>query len=325
MVLLQTDDTSTTISSSEQRFIWQGCADDCRADGRTCSESRQYSLTKRAPLELSNGSSRLLLPSGETHILCSTKAELVHPSQSQPNQGLLSLHVDTLTSKASHDNEELESVLHHLLSDIIDLKGLCIVPYHYCWRLHIDVMLLTVQGGSVVDACASVILQSLKSTVLPTIQVVEKEDATSEQNDNSNRPALSVDPDIAHAEPIPGLASSALPHIVTVTVLQEPSSSSGAAISRKSKQVLLVDATKLEEACATAQVHVTVYADASSNSNSKSVGAICKSGGRGALPYHFLPEITNLALASSDNSNTVLVQETDGSSFLQDQFQLYSN
>jgi exosome complex component RRP42 len=141
------------ISSSEQRFILEGCLDHCRQDGRARNQTRPYSIVSgstsgdnanangsdnnnnnaASPLVLSNGSARLLLPTGETHIICSIKAEIVHPSSLHPQKGVLELAVDTLN--ASSRNEELESTLLHLLGDfMVDYQQLCIVPHFYVWR-----------------------------------------------------------------------------------------------------------------------------------------------------------------------------------------------
>ena len=159
----------TLISKSEQRYIIEGCQDNCRQDGRTCDEFRKY-LTivgessetsssadagqpPNGPLVLSNGSSRVLLPTGETHILVSVKAELVEPSRSKPNEGIVTVHVDTMNS--NRRNDELESTLADLLvPHLVDLKKLCIVPGYHAWRLHLDLMVLESEGGSLLDACS---------------------------------------------------------------------------------------------------------------------------------------------------------------------------
>eukprot|EP00585_Thalassiosira_rotula_P009628 CAMPEP_0196146112 /NCGR_PEP_ID=MMETSP0910-20130528/22202_1 /TAXON_ID=49265 /ORGANISM="Thalassiosira rotula, Strain GSO102" /LENGTH=160 /DNA_ID=CAMNT_0041408251 /DNA_START=32 /DNA_END=511 /DNA_ORIENTATION=+ len=99
------------VSPSEAHYIIESCLTDFRIDGRTQLEHRPYTITNRsiksktnipnntnnktAPsLILSNGSSRIHLPGSATDILCSVKADLVHPSPSKPNEGVLELGVD---------------------------------------------------------------------------------------------------------------------------------------------------------------------------------------------------------------------------------------
>ena len=157
------------ISRSEKQFILEGCRDNCRQDGRSRGEFRSYSIVSsdsnittavqgqrlQPPLVLSNGSARLLMPTGETDIVCSVRAELAHPALERPNSGVLEIHVDT-TRKSGRNNalDELESTLSRLLSNhLVDLDQLCISPSHYAWRLHVDLLVAASSGGSLVDAC----------------------------------------------------------------------------------------------------------------------------------------------------------------------------
>ena len=296
------------ISSSEQRFILEGCLDHCRQDGRARDQSRPYSIvcdatttqtsdnnnnnnnnaaSQQTPLVFSNGSARLLLPTGETHIVCSIKAEIVHPSSLQPNRGVVELSVDTLS--ASSRNEELESTLLHLVGDfLVDYEKLCIVPNYYVWRLSVDLMMLCAHGGSIVDACSRVLQAALRSTTLPCVTALAKENTLSDDKD-ADKPALQVDADIAAALAIPGVDQS--PVIVTVTILKCQQTT-----SKAPTMILILDATQQEESCAFAQVHVSV----------DSQGTICavqKAGG-GSLPMPLLQDICQFAIASTTSDNT---------------------
>ena len=99
------------LSESEKNYLIDGCADDCRVDGREREEMRQYTIITSSsssestedsgsgypPLILSNGSARLLSSSSgssSTQILCSVKVEVCTPSQARPNQGNVLIHVE---------------------------------------------------------------------------------------------------------------------------------------------------------------------------------------------------------------------------------------
>jgi exosome complex component RRP42 len=315
------------ISSSEQRFILEGCLDHCRQDGRARNQARPYSIvcdsttsttnqndsdqnaaSQQTPLVLSNGSARLVLPTGETHIVCSIKAEIVHPSSHQPQKGVVELSVDTLS--ASSRNEELESTLLHLLGDfLVDYEQLCIVPNYYVWRLSVDLMILCAHGGSIVDACSRVLQAALRSTTLPSVIPLAKETTKSDDKD-ADKPALQVDADIAAAIVIPGVDQS--PVIVTVTILKCQQSSQSSKKQPPATMILILDATAQEEACAFAQVHVAVDAKGT-------ICAVQKAGG-GSLPLPLLQDICQFAIASTSstssnshtNTNTKIT--SDGSS-----------
>jgi exosome complex component RRP42 len=329
--------SDSLISSSEKRFILEGCLDHCRQDGRARNQARPYSIlsgggssssntntsgntnntndnttnttnnSDASPLILSNGSARLFLPTGETHIVCSIKAEIVHPSTHQPNRGVLELAVDTLS--ASSRNDELESTLLHLLGNfLVDYEQLCIVPHYYVWRLSVDLMILCAHGGSIVDACSRVLQAALRSTKLPLVSALAKEQQQHQQlgvsdtnvngKDDDNKPALQVDADIAAALDIPGVDQS--PVIVTVTILKCQPSLNNSSKNNNNKKlmttIMILDATKQEEACAFAQVHVAV----------DSKGTICavqKAGG-GSLPLPLLQDICQFAMESLQPNTT---------------------
>ena len=101
--------SNTMISSSEQKYIVEGCRENCRQDGRSRQEFRSYStisggshkadgMEDQPTLVLSNGSARTFLATGETHILTSVKAELVVPAISHPNSGVIDIHLTAMVS-----------------------------------------------------------------------------------------------------------------------------------------------------------------------------------------------------------------------------------
>jgi exosome complex component RRP42 len=292
------------ISSSEMMFILQGCRDNIRLNGRAVQERRSYTLLgsgsmEGAPLVLSNGSARILLPGGETHILCSIKAELVHPSPDSPDQGVVELHVDTLYGKRQ---DQLESSLSDLLLDhVVDKKGLCVVPHHYVWRLHMDLMVFSCQG-SLLDVCSRVMRAALQQTKLPHIVPI-KEKRTDERA--GAQMDLAVDGDIVKALAPAGVEQC--PILVTVNVMQCPP---------QGAPVLLVDATLEEEACVSCQVRVVVDPN----------GRVCALDNQGPLGVNSsLPDIVACAVKTAQSTfqemKTVQSDEVSNS-LLQNHFQI---
>jgi exosome complex component RRP42 len=344
---------STQLSQSEQDFIRQGCRDDCRSDGRTRDEFRSYTIVtghdatdadndtnmedangskshqqqQPPPLVLSNGSARLFSSSAgccnHTHILCSVKAEVVHPAPNQPNQGVVELYVDTLTTALGNGNSRSRqrqqtdgwtATLQQLLVEhLVDLSALVIVPGMYVWRLHVDLYLLQADAGSLLDAASHVMRAALANTLLPSITTttsattpnpttaMDKTATTDSSNNNANTD-LVVDGDVWKARPPPGVERA--PILVTVAVLKCPTSTATNTSTNTGNQhglpvhVLIVNATLEEEACAYCLVHVAVV----TSPEGKQTVCACQKTGRGSLPVPLLPEIMATALAATGSA-----------------------
>jgi exosome complex RNA-binding protein Rrp42 (RNase PH superfamily) len=232
------------VSNSELKFIVEGCRHNCRLDGRAGNELRSYTtlaagnsaetnLTRSPPLVSSQGSARVFLASRETHVLVSVKGELVRPASESPDRGVVTVYVDVGNKR----NEELESTLAGLLlPHLFDTKSLCIVPDIYAWKLSIDVLVLDSAGGSLLDACSLGINKALLSTLLPNVTFCPAQ--------NGETGSLQLDSDLSKGVTL----STQLipPSIITVTMLKSPT------------PVFILDATKAEEACAYAFVHIVV-------------------------------------------------------------------
>jgi len=378
--------TSTLLlSKSEEDYIREGCLDNCRIDGRTRTDFRTYSIivnsekrpanhdddegnprpvlaslpfsssspsspspSSSPPLILSNGSARLVSSDQRTHLLCSVKADIVHPAIHAPHEGVVELYVDRLTAASTatrKSDDELQALCRSLLLDeLLDKNALCILPHHYVWRITIDLYLLSVVAGSLLDAASHVIRAALQHTVLPLVtpSLTSSSDAGGGGDTSSSSllpPSqanattdLLVDSDVCAAQPLPG--ADRAPILATVTVLKcrDPHASSSLSTPH-STFVILHDATAEEEACSYCQVHVAVdlggspSSSFSTNENNPSVPSPLLCGwqtlGRGSLPLSLLPDITASAVAAAQSAQQAyrVVQGTSSTSFwLQDTF-----
>jgi exosome complex RNA-binding protein Rrp42 (RNase PH superfamily) len=268
------------ISSSEQKFVIDGCRENCRQDGRTRQEFRSYTTISggsstntdedHPPLTLSNGSARVFLASGETHILVSVKAELVVPAISHPNCGVIDIHVDFMHN--NKDDTLAATISSLLLPHLVDTEKLCVVPNYFVWRLSIDVLVIASNGGSLLDACSRGIHAAVQNTLLPKL--------THEPAPDGGKPVLQIDSDIKNACNIPG--SDKAPVIATISLLKT-----------ETTPVLILDATQEEEVCAFSQVHVVL----DRSSDEPMICALHKAGS-GSLPFALLQDVTSFVLES---------------------------
>ena len=135
---------TSSISSSEQRYILEGCLANCREDGRSRDEFRPYYGVVN-DFALSYGSARVFLPTQKTHLLVSVKAELVVPASAAPNEGVVEVRVDFMHNDKSGNrkDETLEWTLANLLvPHLVDTKKLCIAPEYYVWKMSIDIFVI---------------------------------------------------------------------------------------------------------------------------------------------------------------------------------------
>ena len=344
-----------SISPSEINFIRQSCMANFRLDGRSNSNYRPYTLLSptQSPI-LSNGSSRLLLPSSNTDILCSIKAELVHPPFFK-SEGIIEVNMNILpfasTSNSKDrknirkEEQEVSSLLSHLLlPHLLNKNDLVVLEGRYVWRLNIDI-LVTHCDGSLVDACSMVIWGAMQNLMLPNVVPVEKvQDAngnisTSGMNMNMSATTTSagkkkvsdeimLDSDIANSVTprgvldCPVVVTICLIPAVTVTTKDKGSkitpsntNTNMRRVKKKHDSVMIVDASRMEESCASTKVSMSV--DASGNicgvhkyGSSSVLGNGSANGDRddgdsssslssGNIKFDMLPKIQNMALSCS--------------------------
>jgi exosome complex RNA-binding protein Rrp42 (RNase PH superfamily) len=304
------------MSDSDKNYLIDGCADDCRMDGRERDEMRRYTVVTsttpsvhnnnnnsntNGPLSFSNGSARLLLSSNSasTHLLCSVKVEVGTPSATTPHQGMVLIHVEDCLAaaagsgsrkQAEQDRSTLESLLTQLLSEhVVDLHDLCIVPYQYAFTVHVDVEILAANAGSLPEACSHVIRAALQTTLFPNIVPFSSSSSTTTTPSTTGLSTsdLILDPDISQATFRAARRDHSVVMIVTITVCQ-----------RGDSFLLLLDASREEEACSSCQVHVTVMTYPNDNDTKDKEPLICalQKTGQGSLPWALLPDITTMAM-----------------------------
>jgi exosome complex RNA-binding protein Rrp42 (RNase PH superfamily) len=203
---------TSLLSQSEMDYIKAGCLDDCRADGRTCTEFRPHAVlvpssssllppTSSLLLVRSNGSARVLVDN-HADLLCSVKADIVRPPASRPDRGIVEVSVEYHPASSagtgdaggskrsrSNDEEELQQLLEDLwLPHLVDLSRLCLLEGEHAWRLSVDVVVLSSGGagasaapaassaGCLLDAAALAVRAALRNTWLPSVAVIPRHD-----------------------------------------------------------------------------------------------------------------------------------------------------
>lgn len=354
------------LCNSEREFLCDGCRDDCRMDGRKRNEFRTYSILtgsaasvhngnnqqQQSPLILSNGSARLMNASvcnhnNAIHIVCSVKADVVAPTMNHPQEGIVEINVDGISSssnkrRTSRMYDEITSLLNLLLLEhIVDKKQLCIVPNQHVWKLNIDIYLLSsnmTTTNNIIDPISHIIRAALYDTLLPSISVVSKEETKSDnhtisgelirygstQSNQNQTVELVVDGDIQSADRPPGIDAG--PIIITVTIMKCSN------VSQSSSQyVLLFDATLEEVLCSYAQLHVSIILPTTKATatplKQPIICGIIKSG-YGSLPSTLLPKcissvmeiVTSGAVDRSYCAATTSSHSTNNMFLLQEQF-----
>lgn len=251
-----------------------------RGDGRSRLDYRPYKL-EVSPLTLTNGSSRIYLPNRSTDVLCSIKADIVPPLDA----GILEINVEVLGGLLHNVSgrgrrrkrlaeTDLSQILTSLISNALPLEQWIIVPNQYCWKLNVDILILSC-SGNVVDVCSMAIYSALQTTYLPSVAILQSVDSSTDIMAKAIRKStdaqLEIDGDLSKATLPPG--ADQCPIVVT--------------LCRMGKSHWMVDATNDEEACVASKVSVSV--DCSGN-----ICGVQKSG-EGGLPFKSMKTLTESA------------------------------
>lgn len=123
-----------------------------------------------------SGSSRFCLANSD--VIVGIKPEIDVPSPDKPNEGKIEFFVDC-SANASLDFEgrggeelalEITNCLRIAYSSphAFDLKSLCILPKHQCWKLYVDILILQC-AGNLYDAISLAVKSALYSTRIPRV------------------------------------------------------------------------------------------------------------------------------------------------------------
>jgi len=153
----------TSISTCEKSFLLEALWEGKRIDGRGTLENRDLEIV----YGLDWGSVQVNL--GKILALAQVSCQVVEPTFSRPNEGVLSINVE-LTSLAapkfeglrnSDDGVEIGRLLERTLKEsrCMDLESLCIVAEEKVWEIRLDIHILNHEGNmfdaaSIAGLCA---------------------------------------------------------------------------------------------------------------------------------------------------------------------------
>eukprot|EP00088_Acartia_fossae_P006253 TRINITY_DN1288_c0_g1_i1.p1 TRINITY_DN1288_c0_g1~~TRINITY_DN1288_c0_g1_i1.p1 ORF type:complete len:408 (+),score=92.95 TRINITY_DN1288_c0_g1_i1:43-1266(+) len=141
----------TPISTCEKGFLLEALWEGKRIDGRSTLETRDLDIV----YGLDWGSVQVTL--GKTRVLAQASCQVVEPTFTRPNEGILIINVE-LTSLAaprfegmrnSDDGVELGRLLERTLKEsrCVDLESLCIVAEEKVWEVRLDIHVLNHEGN----------------------------------------------------------------------------------------------------------------------------------------------------------------------------------
>jgi len=229
---------------------------------------------------------------------------------------------------------EVASVLSHLLlPHVVHRPSLVVIKGRYVWRLNVDVLVLQCDGN-LLDNCSLAIRGAVEDLRLPRVVPVamEEEDRMRHKQVGGGGGGKSnvsddimLDSDVAHS--IRPEGADQCPIVVTVSLLpkftgvetgsirrqRQPTlqdsdhGGGGSAIHKVKKRndsIMIVDASRQEEACASTRVSVSVdpsgrICGVHKYGSSSSTASLTGEGGGGTMPFGMLVKVGNVAIATS--------------------------
>lgn len=163
------------MSNLERAFLLEALSSGKRVDGRAVDERRSLAIHFGSDL----GSSIAIL--GETRVTAQVSCSVVEPRTSRPNEGLLSVYVETLgmasqrfTNKSYGSVEDEVTELTRLMerclkeSRCLDLESLCIISEEKVWNVRLDLRVLN-DEGNLFDCCSVAGLAALAHFKRPDV------------------------------------------------------------------------------------------------------------------------------------------------------------
>ncbi len=232
--------------------------------------------------------------------------------------------------KATRRQEmEVSSTLSHLLlPHLLNRNNLVVLEGRYVWRLNIDI-LVTHCEGNLMDSCSMAIWGALQKIRLPSVVPIENASQGTGANSNATKKTsdeVMLDSDIANSVTPEGVLDC--PIIVTVylipaldgdekelsTLSSSTTTNTSRKVKKKHQNVMIVDASKLEESCASTKVSISI----------DGIGNVCgvhKYGTSsvlgnysGNIKYDMLPKIQSVALSSSQSVFAMLKRSQENGS-----------
>ncbi|CRK97679.1 CLUMA_CG011059, isoform A [Clunio marinus] len=163
------------LSEAEKTFILHGVQDDFRNDGRSRRDYRPMEFETNV-ITSASGSTRFCLANSD--IIVGIKPEIDVPLSNRPNEGKIDFFVDcsanALLDFEGRGGEELALEISNCLrlaysaAESFDLKALCILPKHQCWKLFVDILILQC-SGNLYDAISFAVKCALFNTRIPRV------------------------------------------------------------------------------------------------------------------------------------------------------------
>ncbi|KIW10802.1 hypothetical protein PV08_10101 [Exophiala spinifera] len=220
------------ISNIERNFILEALEQGVRLDGRTLDQFRNIDL------EFGDEYGTVTLRLGKTRVFVQVSAEVTKPQEERKFDGIFTIttELSPIASPAYENGRqsEQEIILSRMLekairrSRAIDTESLCIIAGAKCWSIRADVHVLDADGG-LVDASCIAIVAALRHFKRPDVSV-----------DGENVTIYTM----AERVPVP-LSIMHHPVCITYSFYHDG-------------EVMLLDATRSEEACREAEVILTV-------------------------------------------------------------------
>jgi exosome complex RNA-binding protein Rrp42 (RNase PH superfamily) len=275
-------------------------------------------------------------------MLCSIKAELVHPPFIK-SEGVIDLNINVLpyaSNASSQDRKanrrqemEVASTLSHLLlPHLLNRNNLVVLEGRYVWRLNIDI-LVTHCDGNLMDACSMVIWGALQNLRLPSVVPIEKVASASTSGGSGSGSSskktsdeIMLDGDIANSVTPDGVLDC--PIVVTVCLIPalEPDEKEGTTststtstmntlrkVKKKHQNVMIVDAFRLEESCASTKVSISIDGAGNICGVHKYGSSSVLGNSSGNLKFDMLPKIQSVALSCSQSAFAMLKKSHEDS------------
>ncbi|XP_055686602.1 exosome complex component RRP42 [Lutzomyia longipalpis] len=273
-----------SLSDAEKTFIVHGVQDDFRTDGRTRRDYRPMEIETDI-VSHTSGSARLRLANSD--ILVGVKTEIDTPFADHHDEGKIEFFVDcSANATPEFEGKGGESLALEIANALqkayashraFDLRDLCILKYHQCWKLYVDILILEC-GGNLFDAVSLAVKAALFNTKIPKVSAVQEDGGNVE---------LELSDDIHDCT---RLSIERVPLLVTLCKIGDHS---------------VVDPSAEEEECASAQLVVGI---SYSESTDEGFVTMMRTLGAGSFLHTTLKETIKLGVMAGECLNVELLK-----------------